>query len=179
MHGSLTTVSPDRDGLLRHVVATSTVNSTLQLDIEELAVVTDRVVVHLAQTGDSPGTFLGTAIATLSVFWGQVDALRVEGGRIAELWGGVVQAPLLESLGQGQLERLVTPNQAMTFRRVSAEAGSDWTWAALYQSRVLYVDAGAIEVEVAPASMEPAVIFAVGDGRGEERSVLPGTRDHL
>jgi hypothetical protein len=179
MHGTWTTVSPDRDGLMRHVVATSTVNPTLQLDVEELAVVADRAVVHLAQAGDGPGAFLGTAIATPSVFWGQVDALRVEGGRIAELWGGVGQTPVLESLGQSQLERLVTPNQAMTFRRLSAEAGSDWTWAATFQSRVLYVDAGAIEVEVAPSSLAPAVIFAAGVDRGQGRPVLPGTRDHL
>ncbi len=179
MHGAFVAVSPDRGGLVRQLVATSAVAPDLQLEIEELAVAGDRALAHLARTSGAGAAFLGIPFATTPVFWGRFDALRIDGGQVVELWSGEESVPLLEPLRQARLDPLLTPNHAMMFRRLSAEAGHPWTWDSTYQSRVLYVEVGTITVEVDPASPAPAVIFAPGDGHGQARPVPPGTQTRV
>jgi SnoaL-like polyketide cyclase len=178
MHGAFATVSRDRAGLARQLVATSAVAPDLRLEVEDLAVADDRALVHLAQTSGSGGAFLGVPFAATPDFWGRFDALRIDGDRVSELWTGEEPVPLLESLGQSRLDPLLSPNHAMTFRQLSAEAGHAWTWTSTFQSRVLYLEVGALLVEVDPASVAPVVIFA-GGGRDQGRSVLPGERARL
>ena len=176
VHGGLAAVAGDRAGLARYLVATSSVAPDLQLEIEEVAVANDRALVHLTETSGSSVAFLGVPFAIAPVFWGQFDALRIADGRVTELWSSKERAPLFETLGQSRLDPLLSPNHAMVFRRLSAEAGHPWTWASTYQSRVLYVEAGAIAVEVDQGSPAPAVIFTTGAGPGQRRLVQPGGR---
>jgi hypothetical protein len=178
MHGGFATVSRDRAGLARQLVATSAVAPDLQLEVEELAVAGDRALAHLARTSGAGAAFLGIPFATAPVFWGRFDALRIDGGQVVELWSGVESVPLLEPLRQARLDPLLNPNHAMVFRRLSAEAGHPWTWASTYQSRVLYVEAGTITVEVDPASPAPAVDSA-GSTSAQGRPVPPGASARL
>jgi hypothetical protein len=178
MHEGFATVSPDRAGLARQLVATSAVAPDLQLEVEDLAVADDRALVHLTQTSGSGETFLGVPFATTFPFWGRFDALRIDGGQVVELWSGEEPVPLLEPLRQARLAPLLTPDPVMMFRRLRAEAEHTWIWSSTFQSRVLYVEAGAITVEVDPASPVPAFIVA-GDSRDQQRSVLPGERARL
>ena len=179
MHGVFVAVSPDRDGLARQLVATSAVAPDLQLEIEEMSVAGDRALAHLARTSGTGAAFLGIPLATTPVFWGRFDALRMDGGQVVELWSGEESLPLLEPLRQTRLDPLLTPNHAMMFRRLGAEAGYPWTWDSTYQSRVLYVEVGTITVEVDPASPAPAVIFAPGHGHGQGRPVPPRTQTRV
>jgi hypothetical protein len=152
---------------------------SLQLEIAELAVAGDRALVHVELTSDAGMAFLGVPFATTPGFWGWFDALRIDGGQVIELWSGAEPVPLLESLGQARLDPLLTTDQAMMFRRLSAEVGHAWTWSSTFQSRVLYVEAGAITVEVDPTSPAPAFIVAAGDGPSQGRPVLPGGHARL
>lgn len=179
MHGGLATVSRDRDGLARQLVATSAVAPDLQLVVKDLAAADDRALVHLDQTSGAGGAFLGVPFAATPAFWEPFNALRIEGGQVVELWTGGEPAPLLESFQQARLDPLLTPDQAMVFRRLSAEGGHAWTWSSTFQSRVLYVEAGAITVEVDPASPAPVFIVAAGDGPGQSRPVPPGEHARL
>jgi hypothetical protein len=175
MHGALEHVSPDRDGLVHQLVATSGVNPTLHLEIADLEVVGNRALVQVTRTDRAGGAFLGVPFATSPVLWGQFDALRIEGGHVTELWSGGEHVPLFEPLRQAWLDPLLTAEQAMMFRRITTAAGEPWNWAATHQSRVLYLEAGTIMVEVDRTSPEAAVIFPTdGDGRG--RPVAPGGR---
>ena len=179
MHGAFVAVSPDRAGLVRQLVATSAVAPNLQLEVEELAVAGNRALVHVERTSDAGTAFLGVPFATTPVFWGRFDALRIDGDRVSELWSAEGPVPLFESLSQSRLDPPLKTNHAMMFRRLSAEAGHAWTWTSTYQSRVVYVEAGALLVEVDPGSEAPAVIFAPGDGHGQGRSVPPGASARL
>jgi hypothetical protein len=178
MHGGFATVSPDRAGLARQLVATSAVAPNLQLEIAELAVAGDRALVHVEPTSDVGTAFLGVPFATSPAFWGRFDALRIDGDRVIELWSGEEPVPLFESLSQSRLDPLLSPDHAMMFRRLNAEAGHAWTWTSTFQSRVIYLDAGVLLVEVDPASPVPAVIFASG-GQHQGQPVPPGGHARL
>jgi SnoaL-like polyketide cyclase len=178
MHGGFVAVSPDRAGLARQIVATSAVSPDLQLEVEDLAVADDRALVHLVQTSGSGGAFLGVPFATTPTFWGRFDALRIDSGQVVELWSGEEPVPLFESLGQSRLDPLLNPNHAMMFRQLRDDSGGAWTWTSTFQSRVIYLEAGALTVEVAPASPAPAILFASG-GDGQERPVRPGEHGRL
>lgn len=175
LRGALTSGSPDRAGLVDQVVTTAAVAPGLRLEIAEVTVTGDRAIVRVAAAGGATATMLGVPFATPPPFWAPFNVVGIAGGQVSELWSGDEPLPRIELLRQTRLDPLSSAEQAVRVRLLRVDAERDWSSESTFQSRVLYVEAGAITVVVDPSSPEPAVIFA-GEGRGQGRDVQPGAR---
>jgi hypothetical protein len=176
LRGALTSPSADRAALARFLVATSAAAPGLRLELAEVSVADGRAIVHVAETPPTSATLLGVPFATPPPFWAPFNVLRIADGKVAELWSGDQPIPRVETLRQTRLDPLLTPDQAVQFRRLRADAEQEWSSESTFQSRVLYVEAGALTIDVDPSSPRPALIFAADENRGRGRTVPPGTR---
>jgi SnoaL-like polyketide cyclase len=158
--------------LASRLVSIHAVAPSLQLTVVDVTTAGDRAVALLKQSGFEPGAFLGVPLGPLPELWGDVDAFRVENGRIGEFWpGNNALVPRLDPLGTALLGPQPESDQVISFRRLNAAVGRDWTQAMLSEPRVIYVDGGALTITADPASQAPAVVF----GRnGQKQLVQPG-----
>jgi hypothetical protein len=103
--------------------------------------------------------------------------LRVEGGRVAEYWGGP-SGPILTPLVQTTFPAASPTRRAVTLERWSYAPGVTEVLATNLAVVVLLVDAGTLTVDVA-ASAVPLRVIGGGTTAGNEREVLPRTSVRL
>lgn len=161
----------DLVGLKRRLAAVQATMPGSRLVVEGVVVAGDHALVTLGRDDATGGSWLGVPYDAAAPFWGNADAVRLVDGRVAEVWGGVA-GPLLESFGRAALGPPPAPHSSLAFEEISSAAGSAWAWEPPPRSRVIYVDAGELSIEVDPASLASAI---VGTGRGE-RVLALGTR---
>jgi hypothetical protein len=174
VHIGLTGRSPDRAGLKAHLLAVRELAPGSQITVDDLTVAGTDAVAHVTAIQASSARFLGVPLAVTPSFWGSFDALRLERGRVAELWSSLEQAPLLASLSETPLGPSSSTPQGIQLRRLTGAAGIAWSAEMRAQSRLLYLDAGALTLTVDPLSPATAVVHVGRGAPAEGRSVRPG-----
>src|SRR5215216_3945491 len=96
-------VTPDRAGLGRYLVALHGVAPTARLAAEDVLAAGDRAMARVTVAGAEPAAFLGLALRGGVTVWGDADAFRVAGGRVAERWCGPAPSVGFTPLGLGSL----------------------------------------------------------------------------
>lgn len=175
VHGSPPEVAPDRAGLIRHLAAVKAAFQGAQLVVEDLVAVEDRAMARVGVDGASEGTFLGLRLRGGPLVWGRLDAVRVAGGRVVELWSEADRLALLEPLSQVPLDPRPMTGQAVALERLDFVANGQQVPGSPVESRVVFVEAGTITVVVDPLSAVPAVAFAAGAEDVQPTAVAPGT----
>jgi hypothetical protein len=161
-------------GLGRRLRAIHATSPTLRLTVADLAVDGDLAIARLVAGGEPDGTpFLGLGLGRRPAPWGSVAVLRLAAGRIVALDSGGAEVGLLEPvvaasyIGQPQLRAGVAAE------RVTLVAGEQLAVAGGNAPRLVYVEAGAVDVEVrasGPHPAPPATLVA-----GQDLAVRAGT----
>ncbi|MDX6360550.1 MAG: hypothetical protein QOH37_3604 [Nocardioidaceae bacterium] len=94
--GDVSMVGPDE--VKDTVVRFRTAFPDLHFDLEDVISDADRVVVRWTATGTHAGEFAGVAATGRSARWTGIDLVRLEDGRIVELWAAADGAGLFEQL---------------------------------------------------------------------------------
>lgn len=173
-HAPAPGVSPDRTGLVRYLVTLRATAPGAELVVEEVVAAGDRALAWVAVRGADRGGFLGLPPATERPLWGKVDAWRVADGRVVERWGGAERLALLEPLGRVALDAGLPTRPVLELERLVVPPGGvieAWRPA---EARVIYLEAGALTVAVAPDSPGSARIAPAAAGGAGERQTEVG-----
>ena len=159
---------PDRDGLVRRVLALHATTPGLRLGVEAVAADGDLVIAAVRVHTADPPTFLGLRLRDAWTGWGPVDVFRVAGGRIVERWGPATDpAPPAPAL---RVALTIPPpeHRTLAVARVTLAPGARHVAPARSGPRLLLAESGA--VDVSPTSRDATPPAAVRTG---EHLILP------
>ena len=169
-------VAPDRAGLARYLAALHATSPHAEIAVADLVAVGDRALVRVAVRGAVPASFLGLPPEEEPSLWSSGDAWRVAGGRVVERWGDANRLVLREQLGRIDLRSPLPTFQVIALERLSVAPGARLETELPDEARLLYLEAGALAVAVAPGSPGSALLSSAGtaDAAGRPTEVGPG-----
>ncbi|MCK4393961.1 ester cyclase [Candidatus Bipolaricaulota bacterium] len=89
----------DREGYKKLVSMIHTGFSDYRVTVEDMVAEGDRVVIRLTMRGTHKGEFMGITPTGKHVTWTGITILRIEGGKIVEIWNQVDSLGLMQQLG--------------------------------------------------------------------------------
>lgn len=156
---------PDRDGLVRRILAIHAAHPGLRLGVEAVAADGDLVVVAVRVDGGAPPTLLGLRLDGAWAAWGAVDAFRVADGRIVERWGPRVD-PALPVPGLTVTLRDPRPGQkALAATRLRLALGARHAAPPRNGPRLVVAESGDVAVSPAGARAAPPEALRAGEHR--------------
>jgi hypothetical protein len=145
LHGPLSKLAEDQEGLSRYLVGLHATSPHLQLTVGEVVITRDRALVNLIVRGDEERTFLGSPL-TGSAPWGAVDALRVDGGLVREYWSGATDPFMLEPETQTSFAAYPPLDRVVTLDRLTIPSGKSYAATDFGERRWLFVERGQVTV---------------------------------
>ena len=154
-----------RDGLIRRLLAIHAAAPDVRLAVAAMAADGDLVIAHVRVSDPDPATFLGLRLDAAWTPWGPIDVFRTRDGRIVERSGPVGDPAPATPDFRVALDVPAPEMRSLSVARVTLQAGARYEAAGQSGPRVVFVETGAIAVEVVPiaASATPATILAAGD----------------
>lgn len=179
-HTLVPATTPDRAGLARSLIAIRTTFPDAQLVVDDLFAAGDRAIVRVSLHGVSRGAFVGLPLGTTPAIWGSLDGVRVSDERVVELWGGPSPPALLEPLGLLSLGARLPTRQVVALERLTYSPRSTGQ-AQADETRVLFVDSGALTIALDSRSPKPALLSFPGtsDAAGLPRTIAQGSERTL
>ena len=173
-HSPSSRIAPGRSGFDRYLTSIHDTFPAFQLEVQDVVSDGDQAVARVVGGSEKPGGFLGLTLAAPPTVWGQFNSFRIADRQIVEIRSGAPAPVLFEPATEVRLD-LETDPQALSFERLSASAGERREWGPFFGARVLYVDEGAITVDLGPTE-PPPVLYAKRDGQVQPTEVAPGTQ---
>jgi quercetin dioxygenase-like cupin family protein len=136
-------------GLSRRLLAMHTATPSLRLTVMELAVDGDLVIARVDAVATTMAPFLGLRLVDPSLLWGPVDVLRLANGRIVKFTSGADDTILLKPALAVPRDLLPDDSRVLSVGRSTIAAGATHSAAAVDGFRLLYLETGALTVEVA------------------------------
>ncbi len=162
------TMQPGRDGLDAYLATLHAMSSDMQVVAETMVADDKRVMARVAVQGLKVSALpSGTAFGQF-IPWGPVDVFRVSGGMIVERWSHTDGIALIQPLAEESLELPVPSPRIMTMKRLRIAAGDRWISSAAAGPRLLYLEDGALHVEIT----SPRLTAGTAEARGT--AVEPG-----
>jgi predicted ester cyclase len=171
-HPPSSRIASNRAGLDRYLTSIHDNFPAFQLQAEDIVSDGDRAVARVVEGSEKPGHFLGLILAAPPSTWGQFDSFRIGDHQIVEIWSDGPEPVLFEPATEVRLDLQTNP-QALSFERLSASTGQDREWGPFFGARVLYVDEGAITVDLSPTEPSP-LLQARRTGQVQPTEVAPG-----
>jgi predicted ester cyclase/mannose-6-phosphate isomerase-like protein (cupin superfamily) len=166
-------IAPNRAGLEQYLADLHENFPDFQLQVEDIVGDGDRAVARVVGGSTEPSGFLGLSFAALPRVWGQFDVFHVENSRIIEVEISPLAPVVFEPAMRIHLGIKVDP-QVLSLEWLSAPSAHSGKWGPFFGSRVLYVDEGAISVEI-DATSPPPLVYAERGGRAQPAGTTPGT----
>ncbi len=173
-HPPSSRIAPSRAGLDRYLTSIHDNFPAFQLEVKDIVSGGDQAVARVVGGSEKPGRFLGLTVAAPPTIWAQFDSFRIANHQIVEIRSDGPEPVLFDPTTEVRLVFKTDP-QALSFERLSASAGERREWGPFFSSRVLYVNEGAITVDLIPTEL-PAVLYAKRDGQVQPTEVAPGTQ---
>jgi steroid delta-isomerase-like uncharacterized protein len=100
LHAPLPSGVPlDREGYKKLVSMIHTGFSDYRVAVEDMVAEGDKVVIRLTMRGTHEGEFMGITPTGKHVTWTGITILRIEGGKIVEIWNQVDNLSMMQQLG--------------------------------------------------------------------------------
>lgn len=154
-HPPSSQIAPNRAGLEHYLASIHDTFPAFQLRVEDLVSDGDRAVARVVGGSKERGGFLGLPLASAMSAPGHFDSFRIAEGRIVEIWSGASAPVLFEPATEIRLDLDTVPH-AISFARLSASNAERREWGPFIGPCILYVDEGAITVDLTPAEPRPA-----------------------
>ena len=173
IHTTSAQLTPNRSGLEHYLLSLHATFPAWRLQVAEIVRDENQAIVRVASGSATPGSFLGLPLAAMPSPWGHVDRLRIADRTIVELWSDT-PTPLLSALTTAVPLDLETPPQAIAVDRLAAYAGEHRDWGSRFSTQLLYVDEGALQIDLDPTD-PPPVLSTTRNGQRQRTLVPPGT----
>ncbi len=170
-------VPPDRAGLARYLAAVHAAFPDARLVVEDLVAAGEWVMARATVRGTAGGRFVGIPLGHEPRVSRSLDAFRIAGDRVVELWGSADGLALLEQLARTPLATPLPASQAVALERLTYPAGWHREAEVASELRVIYVEAGSLTVSIDGRSPGPALLapVAAAGAEGRPTAVAPGT----
>ena len=139
-------VEPDRDMLVRRLLAVHAVAPGVRLAAHAVVADGDLVIAHVRSSGATEPAFVGLQLDGAWTAWSPVDVLRVTAGRIIERWGEVADSVPPVPLLRVSLEVPPTTARTLEVARVALRPGAHYDAPWRFGPRVVFVETGAVAV---------------------------------
>jgi predicted ester cyclase len=156
-------VRAGRDGLEEYLAALHATSPGTRLMVEEMVAAGDRVVAQVRVAGDPSSATLRGFLVDQPPVWGAVDILRVAGGVVVEHWGQGDDLALTRPLAEVDLDLPAPAPRVVTLERLTMSHGATWQ-APPAGARLLYLEAGALRIEMAPPQEETVSVAGAATG---------------
>lgn len=156
-HTPLPGVSPDRAGLARYLMALHATGPSIEFFVQEVTIVGDRALARLTVTGGEERMFLGMPLRRGPPVWGSVGAVRVAGRWVAEHWGDMPGLALLEPSARATFGAPAADDPFLSLDRLTIPVHGSFAAVGRSETRLLVVEAGAIDVTSTPLSIAPSM----------------------
>lgn len=150
-------VRAGREGLEEYLAALHAASPGTRLMVEEMVAAGDRVVAQVRVAGDPSSATLRGFLVDQPPIWGAVDVLRIADGVVVEHWGQSGDLALTRPLAEVELDLPVPAPRVVTLERLTMSHGATWH-AAPTGARLLYLEAGALRVDLAASEEATASI---------------------
>jgi hypothetical protein len=174
-HAAAPGATPDRAGLGRSLIAVHVLAPAAHLAVSQVVAAGDRAVARVAVAGTEHAAFVGAEFRGGVPIWGDFDAFRIAGGRVAERWDGASSPVALLPLAQLSLATDPTTGVGLTLERVTFEPG-DHAVGAVEEARVLAVETGRLTVAVDAASVAQPLLVRAETANGEAPTAVVAGR---
>lgn len=179
-HAAGTGLPPTAVGVVRYLLGLRAAYPELRLAPEDVIAQGNRVAARVRVEGTDGGAFLGVPLGDGLAPWGTLDLFRVEGGRIAEHWGGgapVVPELLLRAPLAGEVARSFGVEAPVTVavqaRSLGIEPGTN-SAVPVGGDALVHVEAGSL---VARAAAPIDVLHAAESVAGSQRESVATDQD--